>query len=152
MTEVNNTNLDALLDTTLDDIDDLPSREAYPVGTHHVSATFESKIVNEKPCVELSFKYIAVGELVDTTIEPPKAGDESSTLFFIADAKGVRNTFGLGKLKAAAMPFAVFAGSENLKDIIEAVTDVECGIVTKLSKNKNDLDSPYLDVVAIDVV
>jgi hypothetical protein len=139
--------LDNLLDATLDDLEDLPTYNTYPPGGHKVSATLEAKQINSKDAIELSFKYIEVVELEGTDAVEPKAGDESSTLFFLD------NEYGRGNLKEALKAFLEFVGEGSTnRQIIEAVKDVECVILTSYGKNKNDPDKPYLNVKEIHVL
>lgn len=138
--------LDQLLDETLDDLEDLPSFQAYPVGVHKVLATLDLKEINDKPCVELSFKYIENVELTSSSDEAPVEGDTSSTLFMLD------NEYGRGNLKLTLASFAEFANTRVNREIIEAVVDVECVIITSLTKNKNDPDKPYLNVKEIGVL
>jgi hypothetical protein len=137
--------LDALLDATLDDLADLAEFKPFPPGAHKALATFEAKSINEKPCVELSFKYV---EVIDCEAEePPKEGDTASTLFFLD------NEFGQGAFKNAARSFAGLLpeGATN-REIIEAVQDIEVIILTSYAKNKKDPDSPYMNVKEIEVI
>jgi hypothetical protein len=138
--------LDTLLDATLDDLEDLPEYKTYPPGAHKVLATMGSKEINKKPAVELSFKYIEEVELEGTDAVAPSAGDESSTLFFLD------NEYGRGNLKAALKSFQEFTGGTTNREIVEGVKDVECVILTSYGKNKNDVDKPYLNVKEIHVV
>jgi len=138
--------LDNLLDATLDDLEDVPSFKAFPPGAYEVFATFEAKEINDKQAIELSLKLKAVIECSAEGEDVPKEGDTASTLFFTG------TPFGRGKFKECAVPFAVFAGSRNLRDIIEAVTDVECVVITAYSKNKEDPANPYMNVKEIQVV
>ena len=140
--------IDSLLDVSLDDIDDLPEFGSYPLGAHKVLATFEQKDINGSPAVELGFKYISCESLTNSKDVEPKEGDMASVLFML------NNEVGLGKLKAMAIPMGVSLGLEkpSIRDIIEAVTDVECLIITSFRKNKNDPDSPYMNVKELAVI
>ena len=138
--------LDTLLDATLDDLEDLPEYKTYPPGAHKVTATLEAKEINNKPAIELSFKYLEAIELEGSDAVSPSAGDESSTLFFLD------NEYGRGNLKNALTAFHDFAGGGTNREIVEAVKDVECVILTSYGKNKNDPDKPYLNVKEIQVV
>jgi hypothetical protein len=138
--------LDTLLDATLDDLEDLPEYNTYPPGAHKVLATLESKEINKKPAIELSFKYLEVIELEGTGAVAPSAGDESSTLFFLD------NPYGRGNLKVTLAAFQEFTGGTTNREIVEGVKDVECVILTSYGKNKNDPDKPYLNVKEISVL
>lgn len=141
------TEIDNLLDSTLDDLEDLPSFANYPPGVHKVLASLGMKEINGKKAVELSLKGIETIELVDAAgTEAIKAGDESSMLFMLD------NEFGRGKLKAVLAALADTIGSRNNREIIEGTKDVECLIVTSLRKDKNDPDKSYMNIKELQVV
>ena len=141
--------LDSLLDATLDDLADLPSFSPFPVGVHRVLATMETEEITakmKKPCVELSFKYVECLEMADPAEAPPKDGDTCNTMFMLD------NEFGQGNLKKCATPIAKALGTSSIRDTIEQCTDVECVIVTSLRADKNDPDKKYLQVKELQVV
>ena len=139
-------NLDLLLDATLDDLQDLPSFKPFPIGAHRCLATFGTKEINGKAAVTLDFKYIECIELADPTDEAPKEGDTSNTMFMLD------NEFGQGNLKKCAAPFAAALNLTSLRDIVEQVQDIEVVVMTGLRTDKNDADKKYLQIKEIDVV
>ena len=141
MTDLNN-----LLDATLDDLEDLPEFKPFPAGAHKVLATFETKEINGKAAVELNFKYIETLELADPSDVAPKAGDTANTMFMLG------NEFGRGAFKKCAVPFGQALNLTNLAEIVEQVTDIECLIITGLRKDKNNPDRVYLQVKELQVV
>jgi len=138
--------LDQLLDSTLDDLDDLPSFQPFPRGAHRVLATFGTKEIGGKEVVTLDFKIIETMELANSQDTAAKEGDSSGTIFMID------NEYGLGNLKKCAAHFAKMIGSSGLRAIVEGVKEVECVIVTGIRTDKNDPDKKYLDVKDIQVV
>lgn len=138
--------LDNLLDATLDDLADLPSFKPFPIGAHKVLATFGTKEINGKSAITLDFKYVEVVELANPQDEEPKAGDSANTMFMID------NEFGLGNFKMCATYFAEYVGSTNLRAIVEGVEEVECILVSGLRQDKNDKDKFYLVVKEIGIV
>ena len=143
--------VDALLDSTLDDLADLPTFVPYPPGAHQVLATLELKEINSKPAVELSFKYMEAIELVTPATEEnpgPKQGDTSNTMFMLD------NEFGVGNFKKCAKPFGEALQLTVNREIIEAVTDIECVILTSIRTDKKDPNDikHYLNVKEIKVV
>lgn len=138
--------LDTLLDATLDDLEDLPTFTPFAAGAHRVLASLESKEINGKPCVELTLKLVEVMELVDTNGTQPQPGDTSNTLYFLD------NEIGRGKFKAVASSFGEALGLSNLREIVEQVTDVECVIVNSVTTDKNDPDKKYLNIKELQVV
>ena len=138
--------LDNLLDATLDDLQDLPSFKPFPAGVHKVSASFGTKEINGKTAVTLDFTYLEVVELTDPQEEAPKEGDTSNTMFMLD------NEFGQGNLKKCATPFAAEFGYASIRDVVEGVQGVECILVSTLRQDKNDPDKKYLQVKEIGIV
>ena len=141
--------LDLLLDSTLDDLEDLPSFQPFPIGAHRVLASFGLKDINGNQAATLDFTLIETIELADASVTEenfPKAGDTSNTMFML------NNEFGRGNLKKCAMPFGQALELSSIREIIEGVKEVECIVMTGLRKDKNDPDKFYLDVKEIQVV
>jgi len=138
--------LDNLLDTTLDDIEDLPSFTPFPAGAHRVLASFEQKEINSHPAIELNLKMVEVVELAEPTATPPVPGDTANTMFLLD------NEFGLGNFKKCATPFGEALGFSTMREIVEGVKEVECIVMTSVRKDKNDPDKLYLNVKEIAVV
>lgn len=139
-------NLDSLLDATLDDLADLPSFKPFAPGAHRVTASFGLKEINGVNYVELNFKMVESIELEDKTAEMPKEGDTSNTMFKLG------NEFGEGNLKKCAAPFAEALNLSTLRDVIEQVQDVECIIFTGIRTDKKDPDKKYLQVKELEIV
>jgi len=141
------TEIDSLLDSTLDDLEDLPSFDNYPPGVHKVLASLNMKEINGKDAVTLDFKAIETIELVDAAkTEAIKAGDGSNILFMLD------NEYGRGNLKKTLAAFAETAGSRVNREIIEQTKDVECLIITSLRKDKNDPDKFHMNLKEVQVV
>lgn len=138
--------LDNLLDATLDDIADLPSFAPFSAGAHRVSASFGTKEIGGKTAITLDFKMIETLELANPQDPMPKAGDESNTMFIIS------NEYGLGNFKKCAAPFAAAMGFKNNREIVEGVKDVECILVSTIRVDKNDPDKQYLSVKELSVI
>ena len=148
MTELNDTtSIDDLLDATLDDLEDLPEFKAFPVGAHRVSISLELKEVNDKQAIELSMKAMETLELAHPAKdEPLKEGDTGNMLFFLD------NEFARGSLKKITTPLAEALGTSTIRDLIEECKGVECVVATSLKKNKEDPDSPYMNIKELNVV
>lgn len=138
--------LDNLLDVTLDDLEDLPSFQPFAPGVHRVLASFEQKEINGKAAIELTFTMVEPMELADPSMEPPKPGDTSNTMFLLD------NEFGRGNLKKCSAPFSSALQLKTLRDVIEQVKDVECLVVTSIRTDKSDPDKKYLNVKDIQIV
>lgn len=136
----------SILDSTLDDLADLPAFQPFPVGSHRATIHFSVKEVNKSPAVELEMKAIETVELADAADQPVKAGDTTNVLFQLD------NEFGQGKLKDLLKVLgASFAGSTS-REIMEAANGAECLITTKIRVNKNNKDQRYTDIVNLQVL
>jgi len=139
--------VDNLLDATLDDLEDLPTFEPFSAGAHRCSATMELKEINGNKAVELSLKGLETIELSDPTSgKAIKEGDTSSVLFML------NNEFGLGNLKKVATPISVALGTVSIRDTIDACKDVEVVIISSLRKDKNDPDKFFMNIKELNVV
>lgn len=138
--------IDSLLDSTLDDLADLPSFKPFPGGAHRVAVTLDYKEINKKPTVEMKLKMIEAIEISEPTDEAPKAGDECNTLYFLD------NDIGQGKFKDVAKIFGESLGISSIRDIIDQTKDIECLVITSVTKDRNDADKVYLNVKQVQVV
>lgn len=138
--------IDNLLDSTLDDLEDLPTFSPFSPGVHRVLATLDMKDINGKQVVELALKGLETLELATSTDAPIAEGDSSSTIFMLD------NEFGRGNLKKVCTPLGVAMGTGVIREVIEQTTDVECLIVTSLRPDKNDKDRFYLNIKELNVV
>ena len=138
--------IDSLLDATLDDLDDLPEFKNFNPGVHRVLASFSIKGINNKDVVELAMKGLETLELANPTDEPIKEGDSSSVIFMLD------NEFGVGNFKKIATPIAAALGTTTNRETIEQCKDVECLIVTSLRQDKNDKDRFHLNVKELNVI
>jgi hypothetical protein len=139
--------LDSLLDATLDDLADLPSFQPFPAGAHKVLATMEAKTINNKSTIELTLKHIEAMEYAGIVAEADmaKPGDTANTLYFLD------NDIGQGKFKNVARVFGEALGGSSLREIVEQVTDIECVVITSVSIDKNDPDKKYLNIKELQV-
>lgn len=139
----NQATLDSLLDSNIDDLADLPEFQVYPNGVHTVLINFESKTVNNHPCLELKMKAVETVELANPAADQPlTAGTESSVLFMLD------NEFGQGKMKAIVKVLAAHLGTSSIKETIEAAAGMEVQVVCKVRQNK-DKSQSYTDVTKI---
>lgn len=132
--------LDSILDSSIDDLADLPEFQVFPNGVHKVIIDFESKEVNKHPCVEMKMKAVETVELANPAADTPlEAGTESSVLFMLD------NEFGQGKFKSIVKTLAAATGTSTIKDTVEAAKGMEVQVVCKVRQNKDKTQS-YTDV------
>lgn len=135
--------LDSILDSSIDDLADLPEFAVFPNGVHRVIIDFESKEVNKHPCVELKMKAVETIELANPAADTPlEAGTESSVLFMLD------NEFGQGKFKSIVKTLAEACGTSSIKETVEAAKGMEVQVVCKVRQNKDKTQS-YTDVTKV---
>lgn len=135
--------LNSLLDSSIDDLADLPAFQVYPAGCHRVTVSWEQKVVADHPSVELKLKAIETIELANPTKDTPLEPGTEGTVLFMLD-----NEFGQGALKEVIKPFAAATGAANLRAAMEASKGMECEVVTKVTFNKDKTQS-YMKVVKV---
>lgn len=150
--------IDVLLDSTLDDLEDLPSFRAFSAGVHECKLTLEKKEINGKPTIEATLvmgNTVEYAEPLDAEFDPEeegavdrrnKAGDKSNSLYFLD------NAIGQGKFKALAAIIGAALDTAHLGTIVEQTTDMDVVAVTGEQTDKNDKSKIYLDIKEVQVV
>jgi hypothetical protein len=140
--------IDSLLDSTLDDLEDLPTFEPFVPGVHRVLATLKLTEVNSKSCVEITLKGLETLELANPADAEKaiKEGDSCNTIFMLD------NEYGRGNLKKVAMPIGEALGTTTIRDTVEQANDVECVVATAVRVDKSDPDRKYLNIKELNVV
>lgn len=147
MSENTALDLDSLLDSSLDDLEDLPEFKPFVPGAHRALVSLDLKEVNGKKAVELSMKHMETLELAEPSRDTaPNPGDIASILFMLD------NEFARAKMKKITAPLAAALGTSTIRELIEAAKDVESVVITSYRKNKEDPSSPYMDVKELQVV
>jgi hypothetical protein len=143
--------VDDLLDGTLDDIDDLPEFKPYAPGANRVLASWSiEQIEGHGSCPKLSFKALENIEYAnpqDATDNPVNEGDEASSLFMLD------NEFGAGKFKkvmAMMQEGTGMAGSN--RELIAEMQGVECILISSVKQDKTDADRQFMEIKQISVL
>jgi hypothetical protein len=145
--KVKDVDVEALLDSTLDDLEDLPTFQAFPAGAHKALITLALKEVNDVMCVELTAEGIETLALTHPTKDSPiKEGDKASMLFML------NNEFGRGNLKLVAKPLAEALGTKTIAEVVEQAKGIEVVMATTVRKDKEDPDRSYMVIKEIQVV
>jgi len=146
------TDLDSLLDGTLDDLADLPTFEPYPAGAHRAFVSFEEKVINNKPAVELKLIGISTEELADPTEDKPiEPKQETQVLYILKKDDGSVNEVSQGKLKEVLAPLGAATGESGLRKIMQAANGMEVLAITKKRLNKQT-ETYNTDIVKLEVV
>lgn len=138
--------MDNLLDATLDDIADLPEFKPFPAGAHRCLLTLESKEIAGHPAVEATFTLQETIEQSNPEDAPSKPQDTANSAFFLD------NEFGQGNLKKLVAPIAEALGYSTLREIVEGTKGVEVLIISAVQIDKNDDTKKYLKVKELQVV
>lgn len=132
-------NIDDLLDSKLDDLEDLPEFKPYPNGAHKCIHTMVIKTGDDKKTyVEGRLKLIEHVELSDPTQELA-SGAECTQRYDLS------NEFARGQIKAVLQGVASHFGTTSLRETIEAANNIEVLVVTKQRKGKKQADSTEED-------
>jgi len=137
------TNIDDLLDASIDDLADLPEFSVFHPGVHKVIVTFEKKKINEHPSIEMKMKLVETLELANPVEDQPQAAGTESSMLFTLD-----NEFGQGKLKEVMKPLAAMTGVSKISEVMAAMAGAEITVVTKKRMNK-DKSATYLEITKV---
>jgi len=147
-----NSALDSLLDSTLDDLADLPTFQPYPAGAHRCTIEFEEKVINRKPAVELKLIGISTEELADPAEDKPiEPKQETQVLYILTKEDGSVNEVSQGKLKEVLKPLGEATGATSIRAIMAASKGMEVLAITKKRHNKTN-DTYNTDIVKLEVV
>lgn len=143
-------NLDSILDSTLDDLADMPSITPFPNGAHKVKLTF--KIDDKKLSIQMAMEYIETLELSDPTSVAPAPGDKNTIFFNLKKKDNTPNEYAQGALKEVLKVLApVFPGST--RETLTAAEGVEVAVVTKVRVGKGEYEGKdSIDIVKMEIV
>lgn len=136
--------LDALMDASMDDINDLPPVGVPPTGHYNLEVTAERVDPQEdgkNPYIRFSYEVLAVNEVKDHVEETEAAaGMKFSEMFSPFKKDGSVNEFGIGFLKERTAPFAAHFGTSKMGDTIAAINKVSVAATLTRKKDKRDAD------------
>lgn len=138
--------LDSILDSSIDDLADLPEFGIYPSGAHRVIINWESKEVNKHPSMELKMKLVETVELTNPAEDQPVvAGTESSSLFMLD------NEFGQGAFKKIMKTLAEACGTQKISETVDASQGMEVTVIVVTKPDKKDKDVMRMNVRSLTV-
>jgi len=143
------TSIDSLLDSTLDDLADLPEFKIFPAGAYNGSVKMTVKKMGENMGVELSFTNNEVVELSDPTAEAPAAGATTSVGFLL------NNEFGQGDLKKTLTSIKEGLGLPDgmtSREMMEAAEGTVCMVVFGVRTDKKDATKQYQALKSVTVL
>jgi hypothetical protein len=114
----------ALLDKTLDEIEDLPGFEVPYNGRYLLKLNRKIKKIKDKACVEAEFEVMECLKKDNDADPDTVPGSKFGTLFFLQGTEDAVR-ISMGMLKKLAAPIAESVGEGNLKVIVkDHMTDV----------------------------
>lgn len=140
-----------LMDSNIDDLEDLPSFETPPVGFYGLDFTLEKKKINEKPAIGANFVIKEVLELKNKDAKMPELGAKFGMLFMMD------NEWGQKAFTSFIRPVAAAKGLTKMRDIITAcaeATTINATVKHRFGKDaagKKDLDNPFANVENVQV-
>lgn len=142
-------NIDQLLDSTLDDLADLPEFKTFPAGAYNGMVKLSVKKMGDNTGVEFHFTNQEVVELSDPTAEAPAAGATTSVGFLL------NNEYGQGALKKVLESMKAGLnlpeGTSN-REIIVLCQDINCMAVFGVRADKNDATKVYQQLKNVTVL
>lgn len=133
-----NQSIDSILDSTLDDLADMPEFKPFPAGAHRCTFDWEAKTINGKPSVELKLVAIETVESSDPQGAVVNEGQTTNILLMLRNNDGSKNEIAEGQLKMVCTALKdTFPGNTN-GEILTAAKGAEVLVVTKVRVNKNN--------------
>lgn len=133
-----NTTIDSILDSTLDDLADMPEFKPFPPGAHRCTFDFVAKTVNNKPAVELKFTAIETAESSDPNGAVVTPGQTTNILLLLRNNDGTRNEIAEGQLKMVVSALKETFPGNNNGEILTAAKGAEVLLVSKIRVNKTN--------------
>lgn len=150
--------LDALLDASMDDLDDLPPVGVPPTGHYNLTVTFGITTVkegtdDEKDVPTASYVIDEINELKDPDeAEEVKVGQQFMEFFYVTKKDGSKNVFGIGKLKQALAPYQEMLGTKVVRELVQGVKEIKIAASIKRTvnrKNEDQFNMQIKDVVVL---
>lgn len=143
------TDIDSLLDSTLDSLADLPEFKIFPAGAYIGPVTLAVKKMGDNTGIELSFVNQEVSELSDPTAEAPAVGATTSVGFLL------NNEYGQGAFKeviSALKEGLQLPETMSNREVMEVSAGTICMVVFGVRPDKNDKTRFYQQVKKVAVV
>lgn len=143
--------LDSILDSTLDDLADIPEFKPFPAGAHKCIINWEFKEIAKQMCPELKLTAIETMELsnpgtvnADGSIagdQPVKQGDTCAQAFVFKKKDGTKNEISEGQFKNIMKALSTALGTSVNREIIEQSQGMEVVAVTAVRTDDSDKDN-----------
>ena len=134
------TDFDSLLNSSMDDLDDLPPVGVPPTGHYTLVVSAERVTPAEagkNEYIKFSYEVEAINEVKNPEEEAQAAaGMKFSQIFSPFKKDGTVNDYGVGFLKEAIAPFAAHFGTRGIGESLQAINKVTvaASLVRKVDK------------------
>ena len=148
------TDFDSLLNSSMDDLDDLPPVGVPPTGHYTLVVSAERVTPAEagkNEYIKFSYEVEAVNEVKNAEEESQAAaGMKFSQIFSPFKKDGTVNDFGVGFLKEAIAPFAAHFGTRGIGEALQAINKVT--VAASLIRKQDRKDPERFNFSLKDVV
>lgn len=141
--------IDALLDASMDDLDDLPPTGAPPSGHYDFTVSYSIEEIGEDKKKVVAAKYVvdAINQLKnDEEASEVAVGQQFTEFFHMTKKDGTKNTFGIGTLKNRLRPFQERFGTDKIGELVNQVKQVAIAASVKRTVNRKNEDQFNVDV------
>lgn len=143
------TSIDSLLDSTLDDLADLPEFKIFPAGAYNGTVALAVKKMGDNMGVELTLTNQETVELSDPTQDQPAAGATTSVGFLL------NNEFGQGALKKVLTSLKEglqLPEAMTNREVMEAAAGTNCMVILTTRAAKDDATKVYQGLKSVTVL
>ena len=147
-------NLDDILDSSIDDLKDLPEFKVPPTGIYALSVSILSKEINKKPSLIAHIVVRECKSLADDNTpeeERSKAGDSLDIPFMLKNEDGSRNEVAEGFFKAFMDPFHKHFNDKSIRNVVGKLAepvDITAAIEkAERKKEKGKFDARISEIV-----
>lgn len=148
------TDFDSLLNSSMDDLDDLPPVGVPPTGHYNLVVTAERvdpEEAGKNPYIKFSYEVEAINEIKNPEEEAQAAvGMKFSQIFSPFKKDGTVNDFGVGFLKEAIAPYAAHFCTSGIGETLQAINKVT--VAASLIRKKDRKDPERFNFSLKDVV
>ena len=147
-----NTSVNDILDSTLDDLADLPETKPFPAGVHKATMFLSAPAPKpgKNPQVIAKFKHRETVELVDASAVSPNPEDESTIFISLKKKDGTPNEFGQGQVKQLLAPLAAAGLTGTSRELIEATKAGIDVVIVVATRDYNGTDQQTLKSIELD--
>lgn len=143
---------DALMNASMDDLDDLPPVGVPPSGHYTLSVTASrEKSESGSEYIKFTYAVVDINELKDPNEAGQVAKDQKFTQMFSPFKKdGSVNEWGVGFLKEAVAPFAAHFGTKGIGETLQTINQVV--VAASLTRRPDRKDPDRMNFTLKDVV